>query len=206
MNNKSQIIIGLTGGIATGKSTVTNYLEQKYNFPVIDADVLAREAVEIDSPIFQQIVQRYGREITDLDGNLERSKLAKIIFNNKREKLWLESLIHPFVLQSFHQQIRTNNNAIIVLAIPLLFEAKMSNLATEIWVVACSFSTQIERLKIRNNLSTEDAILRINSQMPLGEKIKLANVVLDNNQNLEYLFKQIDQIIINRLKRINLVT
>ena len=204
MKNKSQIIIGLTGGIATGKSTVTNYLQEKYNFPVIDADVLAREAVQINSPIFKQIIQKYGEEITDVNGNLDRDKLAKIIFNNKADKLWLENLIHPFVLDSFRQEIKSINHAIIVLAIPLLFEAKMTNLATEIWVVACSFSTQIERLKTRNNLSTEDAILRINSQMSLAEKIKLANVVLDNNQNLEYLFKQIDQIIIKRLKRINL--
>lgn len=199
MNNKSQIIIGLTGGIATGKSTVTNYLEQKYNFPVIDADVLAREAVRINSPIFQQILQRYGREVTDKYGNLDRSKLGKIIFNNKIEKLWLESLIHPFVLNSFRQQIKTLDYQVIVLAIPLLFEAKMTNLATEIWVVACSFSTQIERLKARNNLATEDALLLINSQMPLGEKIKLANVVLDNNESLQYLFKQIDQVVANRL-------
>jgi dephospho-CoA kinase len=200
MNNKSQIIIGLTGGIATGKSTVTNYFKQKYNFPVIDADILAREAVRINSPIFEQIIQRYGKEVTDQSGNLDRHKLGKIIFNNKLEKSWLESLIHPFVLQCFRQQIRElNHELVIVLAIPLLFEAKMSNLATEIWVVACSFSTQIERLKARNNLSTEDAILRINSQMPLGEKIKLANVVLDNNGSLQYLFQQIDQVVTNRL-------
>lgn len=200
MYSKSKIIVGLTGGIATGKSTVTNYLEANYNFPLVDADILAREAVNINSPIFQQIVNRYGREILAVDGNLDRQKLGKIIFRNKTEKLWLESLIHPFVLHSFRQKIKEINSRVIILVIPLLFEAKMTNIVTEIWVVACDFKTQLNRLQERNNLSEDNAILRINSQISLGEKIKLANVVFDNNKSLEYLHKQIDQIVKNRLK------
>ncbi len=200
MNKKSQIIIGLTGGIATGKSAVTKYLREKYYFPIIDADILAREAVAIDTPIFKQIIQRYGNEIQAKDGNLDRLRLGKIIFNNKIEKMWLESLIHPFVLTAFRQQIKQINDSIIVLSIPLLFEAKMTNLVTEIWVVVCDFKTQLERLIARDNLSEDDAISRINSQMSLAEKMKLANVVLDNSQSLEYLFNQIDQMVVNRLK------
>ncbi len=202
MYSKSPIIVGLTGGIATGKSTVANYLQEKYDFPLLDADILARDAVKIDSPIFQEIVSRYGQEILAVDGNLDRQKLGQIIFSNKNEKIWLESLVHPFVLNSFREQIKRINSQVIILAIPLLFEAKMTNLVTEIWVVACDFKTQLARLKLRNNLSEDDAIRRINNQMSLGEKIKLANVILDNNESLEYLYKQVDQIVNNRLKKI----
>jgi dephospho-CoA kinase len=192
MKKDKQLIIGLTGGIATGKSTVSNYLAEKYLIPILDADLIAKEAVKINTPIFQNIVNHYGEEILLKDGNLNREKLAKIIFNSEKEKTWLEKQIHPFVADSLQSRIKILSHPIILLSIPLLLEAKMTNLVNQIWVVSCDFSTQLHRLKIRNNLTEKEAISRINSQMPLTEKVKLADIVIDNNGNLTNLYNQIN--------------
>lgn len=188
------MIIGLTGGIATGKSTVSNYLQDKYGIPVLDADVIAREAVKVNSPIFQEIIDRYGEDILSNDGNLNREKLGAIIFNNSLERIWLESQIHPFVRDSFERKIKQLSNPIIILSIPLLFEANMTDLVDRTWVVTCNLANQIERLKTRNNLTQKEALDRINSQMPLVEKVKKADIVIDNNKNLANLYHQIDEI------------
>ncbi len=187
-------IIGLTGGIATGKSSVANYLNNQYGIPVFDADVFAREAVVVNSPIYHQIVKRYGPEIILDDGQLNRPRLAEIIFNNPEEKKWLESQIHPFVYQRFLSLIPQLTQPLNLFVIPLLFEAKMTDLVSEIWVVTCSFENQLKRLQQRDNLSEKQAISRINSQMPLEEKVKLAHLVIDNNGTPQQLFSQLDQI------------
>lgn len=187
-------IIGLTGGIASGKSTVSHYLNQQYNLPVFDADILAREAVVIDSPILKSIIHRYGEEILQSDKSLNRSKLGEIVFNNHEEKEWLESQIHPFVYQKFNSIKKETQKNIIVFVIPLLFEAKMTDLITESWVINSSYEKQLQRLQERNNLSVEEAKIRINSQMPLEKKILLADVVINNNGDKQELYKQIDQV------------
>jgi dephospho-CoA kinase len=185
-------IIGLTGGIATGKSTVANYLAQNHKLPILDADIYARDAVAVGSPILAQIAQRYSQDILLEGGELNRTKLGEIIFTNESERLWVESLIHPYVKQRFYKEIILSSNRILVLVIPLLFEVEMTNLTTEIWVVSCSEPQQIERLRQRNNLTLEQAQARINSQMPLAEKIARADVVLDNSHSLDMLLKQVD--------------
>ena len=191
-------IIGLTGGIATGKTTVANYLAQTHNLPVLDADIYAREAVAIGSPIFQQIVQRYGREILLNHGDLNRQKLGKIIFNDGVERSWLENLIHPYVRQRFIQGISESTSERLVLVVPLLFEAQMTDIVTEIWVVYCREEQQLPRLIHRNNLTLEQAKARINSQIPLAQKVERADVVLDNSSTLEVLLKQVDRLLAYR--------
>lgn len=192
------MIIGLTGGIATGKSTVSNYLQNKYNIPVLDADMIARDAVKVDTPIYHDIIDRYGKAITLNNGELNREKLGNIIFHNHREKAWLESKIHPFVRATFETKIKQLSSPMMVLSIPLLFEANMTDLVDEIWVVVCDFSTEVDRLTTRNNLTREEATYRINSQIPLAEKVKKADIVIDNNKNLLDLYDQIDEIISRR--------
>lgn len=191
----SRRIIGLTGGIACGKSTVSNYLENIYKIPVLDADIYAREAVEKGSAILERIFVRYGRKVKTEDNSLNRQQLGEIIFNNPEEKIWLESQIHPYVRECFKRHLEQLEAPIVVFSIPLLFEAKLTYLVTEIWVVSCGFEQQIERLMTRNNLSREQAIARINNQMPLAEKIALADIVLDNSGDLEALYTQIDRAI-----------
>lgn len=193
---KPQRIIGLTGGIGTGKSTVAHYLEEHYKLPILDADILAREAVNTDSPILQQILKRYGRDICLENGGLNRQKLGEIIFQDTQEKEWLEGQIHPFVRQKLEEGIKYCSENTIILVIPLLFEAKMTDLVTEIWVVTCPLEIQIQRLMQRNSLSQTQAISRINSQMSLAEKVQMADQVIDNKGDLSALWLMVDQALI----------
>ncbi|MDB9326333.1 dephospho-CoA kinase [Nodularia spumigena CS-590/02] len=186
-------IIGLTGGIATGKTTVANYLASAYNLPVFDADIYARDAVAVGSPILSAIAQRYSKEILLPDGSLNREKLRTIIFAQPEERHWIESLIHPYVVERFEQAIIAKSSSqTLLLVIPLLFEAQMTDLVTEIWVVRCSELQQLQRLIQRNHLTPIQAQARINSQLSLSEKAARANVVLDNSSTLESLLKQVD--------------
>lgn len=185
-------IIGLTGGIATGKTTVANYLANTYNLPILDADIYAKEAVAVDSPLLGKIVQRYGEKILLPNDNLNREKLSEIIFNNQEERLWIDNLIHPYVGDRLSVGIRETSLETLVLVVPLLFEAGMTDLVTEIWVVSCSQKQQLERLMNRNQLTLEQAQARIRSQMSLKEKINKADIVLKNNSTAEKLLQQVD--------------
>lgn len=186
-------IIGLTGGIGTGKSTVSRYLANKYQLPVLDADIYAREAVQKSSPILSAIAQRYGSEILQPDGTLNRQKLGQIVFSNSDERRWLEQQIHPLVRDRLVKEIHElPSQQTAVLVVPLLFEARMTDLVTEIWVVYCSRQQQLERLMQRDNLTLEQTQARIDSQMPIEEKCDRADVVLDNSSTLYALLKQVD--------------
>ncbi|MUL35684.1 dephospho-CoA kinase [Gloeocapsopsis dulcis] len=197
MKSQNRRIIGLTGGIATGKSTVAHYLATHHHLPIFDADIYAREAVEVGSPVYQAIAQRYGLDLFLEDGTLNRKKLGDIIFNNAEERVWLEQQIHPYVRDRFAEAIQKPYPK-IVCVIPLLFEAGITDLVTEIWVVICSPQQQLERLMQRNQLTREQALARINSQMSLAEKASRADVVLDNSSTPEALLQQIDAVIKNR--------
>ena len=207
--------IGLTGGIASGKSTVSRYLETHYRLPVLDADVYARQAVAPGSRILRQVCDRYGTAVQQADGRLNRSQLGQIIFNDVAERRWLEGQIHPFVRAAFVQDVERLESGewidpndtqetkehpegaglvdkTVVLAIPLLFEVEMTELVSEVWVVTCPPEVQLARLMKRDRISKQDAQARIASQMPLSEKVALADVVLDNGATPETLFQQVD--------------
>lgn len=192
MNKKHQRLIGLTGGISTGKTTVSNYLAHRYQLPIFDADLYAREVVEPGTTAWKKIIDRYGITVQNSDRSLNRQRLGEIIFSDSDERQWLESAIHPQVRSRFLTAIQTSTAPIIVLAIPLLFEAKMTDLVSEIWVVRCDPIQQLERLMRRDRLTLEQAQTRINSQFPLNQKIAQADVILDNSSTPEALFKQID--------------
>jgi len=192
-------LIGLTGGIGSGKTTVANYLGDRYKIPIWDADLYAREAVLPSSEIFKNIVQRYGNNLLLADGTLNRPKLGNIIFNNPEERRWLEEQIHPWVRQRFLTNINSLQNTaelqekVAVLVIPLLFEANMTDLVTEIWVVYLPEKLQIQRLIQRDQLTKQQALDRIHSQMPLATKCDRADVILDNSGSLADLLKQVDR-------------
>lgn len=193
MSDRTQRLIGLTGGIGTGKTTVSNYLADNYQLPILDADVYAREAVSIGSPILQKISDRYGSDLLLSDGTLNRKKLGEIVFNNPDERRWLEQQVHPYVRQRFAGEMeKLPPNSTAVLVVPLLFEANLTDIATEIWVAYCSPEKQLERVMQRDRLTPEQARSRINSQMSLEEKCKKADVVLDNSSTLENLLEQVD--------------
>ncbi len=202
-------LIGVTGGIGSGKTTVSNYLKEKYQLPIWDADIYARQAVEIGSPILNEILDRYGSDLVLSDGNLNRPRLGEIVFNLPEERRWLEKQIHPYVRDRFAQNIEklasigsrgsetrgpmaSFDGPTAVLAVPLLFEAQMTDLVTEIWVVYLRPPKQIERLMLRDRLTREQAVARINAQVSLEEKRSLADVVLDNSSTPLALLEQVD--------------
>jgi dephospho-CoA kinase len=188
----SQRIIGLTGGISTGKTTVSNYLKT-LSCKVLDTDLYAREAVEPESKGLLAIAQRYGPHLVQADGTLDRAKLGQIIFQDKLEKQWLEALIHPYVrdrLESTRKAL--SQEPILVMAIPLLFEAQMTDLVSEVWVVTCPEAEQLSRLMHRDGLTQEQAQARIDSQWSLKEKCDCADVVIDNSTDLKDLYEQVD--------------
>lgn len=188
----------MTGGIGMGKSTVSNYLATVHQIPILDADILAREAVAPNTSVFHCIVERYGSGILLADGTLNRQRLSEIVFNSVVERLWLEQQIHPYVRDRIEQAIHTpplhdtESCPTVVLVIPLLFEARMTDLVTETWVVQCDQNTQMERLMGRDGLSEEQAKVRINSQMAIQKKIAYADVVLNNCSTKENLLQQVD--------------
>ena len=201
MSDRIVRLIGLTGGIATGKTAISSYLADTYKFPILDADIYAREAVHPGSPILNSIVERYGASILLSDGNLNRPELGNIIFCNPTERQWLEQQIHPYVrqrlveaTQSYISQLSlvSTNTLTLVLVVPLLFEANMTDLCTEIWVVYCSPSMQLERLIKRDGLTCDRANARIQTQLPLDQKCQKADVVLDNSSTLHSLLSQVD--------------
>lgn len=162
---------------------------------MIDADQLAREAVLPGSRALQALADRYGSSILLADKSLDRVKLGQIIFRDGQEKRWVEGLIHPYVRDRLmaERQRFLISGLTLVMVIPLLFEAHMSNLASEIWVVTCTAAQQLTRLMDRSGLTQIEAQARINSQMDLVQKAARANVVLDNSGSLEHLYAQIDQ-------------
>lgn len=191
-----QRIIGLTGGIATGKSLLATHLGDRHGLPILDADHYARQIV--DSPaIVEQLTHRYGAGVLNHDGTVNRPWLAELIFANEQERAWLNGLVHPRVRDRLLREARNHAPQSVVLVVPLLFEAAMTDLVTEIWVVTCSEQQQLQRLMARSNLDEARAWQRIQSQWPLAQKVALADVVLDNSHGPPYLFTQADWFLSN---------
>jgi dephospho-CoA kinase len=191
------ITIGLTGGIAMGKTTVSNHLANHHGLTVLDADQYAHQAVTPGSPILQQIVDRYSPSILQSDGTLDRPQLGDRIFNDRQERQWLEAQIHPFVRASMvhdrDQAHQTHPNRPVILVVPLLLETGMTNLVDTVWVITCPPEQQLARLIARNGLTETAAQARIASQMPIAEKIAQADLVLDNSSTVENLVAQVDR-------------
>lgn len=185
-------LIGLTGGIGTGKTTVSNYLADSYGLPILDADIYAREAVQPGSLVLDKIFERYGSSVELADGTLNRKRLGEIVFNDQNQRRWLEQQIHPYVRDRFQSQLATLTNPTVVLVVPLLFETGMTDLVNEIWVVSCSPEAQLRRIMERDALSQEQALSRLNSQLPIQEKVARADVVLDNSSTRDNLLKQVN--------------
>ena len=179
--------IGLTGGIASGKSSAGKLLQEKHRLAVLDADRYAREALAPGTTASQAVLNRYGKRVFCGD-HLDRKALGEIVFNNPNERLWLEQLVHPVVKQKMDQEIiKLSDAKTIVLMIPLLFETGLDSLCTEIWLVDCDEKQQIERLITRDNCTNQQALARINAQWPLARKRLLADRVINNRNGSDEL-------------------
>ena len=173
--------IGLTGGIASGKSSVGRFLEQQ-GIAVLDADLYAHEALAPGTPATRAVLERYGAKIQSaLSKGLDRAALGSIVFSDPQERTWLEAQLHPLVRQRFDQELQTHGRErVVALMIPLLFEAGLESLCSEVWVVHCSPTQQRQRLMTRNRLSPEEAEQRIRAQWPMDRKTELADCVIKN--------------------------
>jgi dephospho-CoA kinase len=188
--------IGLTGGIASGKSTVARWLGLQ-GLPVLDADVYAREALAAGSPGATAVLERFGERVRaggsgDAAATVDRAALGQIVFSDGAERRWLEQLVHPLVRQRFASELETQAAApAVVLMIPLLFEAGLERLCSEIWLVDCDEHQQLQRLMERDQLSEADAQARVTAQWPLARKRELADRLLDNRGGPEALEAQV---------------
>ncbi len=195
------MVIGLTGGIGTGKSTISQILREK-KFPVIDLDVISHEVIKFPK-VIKKIVENFGKEILENSSNFEnknneiqvsREKLGKIIFENREKRLLLNSIMHPEILRVMREQVSKykKSNKIVFVEIQLLFEVQWEKEFDYILLVSAKKSTQIRRILERDNRSENDALNIINSQMSLEEKRKRSDFVIENDGNIEELKEKID--------------
>lgn len=185
--------IGLTGGIASGKSSVGRLLAAR-GLPLLDADVYAREALAPGSPGAGAVLERYGDRVRAPDGEIYRAALGRIVFGDGAERRWLEQLLHPIVRASFKAKLQElAAEPVVVLVVPLLFEAGLENLCSEVWLVDCDETQQLQRLMARDRLGEADARARIAAQWPLARKRQLADVVLNNRGGPEQLAAEVEQ-------------
>jgi dephospho-CoA kinase len=191
------ILIGLTGSVATGKSTVAKMFK-KCGAIVIDADELAREVVQPGKPAWREIVRTFGRRILNLDRTIDRHALGAIVFHDKKKLRHLERIIHPRVareqIRLTKQAAKNDPKAVVIYDVPLLFEAGIDKRVDKTVVVAATRETQIMRLKNRNGLTRAEALRRIRSQMPLAMKRLRADYILDGTKNRESLSRDISRL------------
>jgi dephospho-CoA kinase len=190
------MLIGLTGGVATGKSTVAKMLEA-CGAVVIDADELAREVVQPDKPAWREIVHRFGRSVLNVDNTINRQVLGQIAFRNRQKLKQLEHIIHPRVareqIRLTREAARKDQHAVVVYDVPLLFETGIDKRVDQTIVVTADQTVQIARLRKRNGLTRAEALRRIRSQMPLAMKRRRADHVLDGTMPKNRLFRVVAQ-------------
>ena len=177
-------VLGLTGGIGSGKSAVSAMFEE-LGIEVVDADIVAREVVEPGSIGLKKITEHFGNEILTSEGTLDRAKLRRIIFANESEKQWLNSLLHPLIRESMITQLKQATSQYVILVAPLLFENGLEKYCDHTLLIDVPVEVQITRTTARDNVSTELAKQIIASQMSRADKQKKATDILDNNRPLE---------------------
>lgn len=177
-------VVGLTGGIASGKSTVSKTLRQ-LGAAICDADKIAKELQEAGTEVWQEITHTFGPDILLNDGSLNRQALGEIVFNDNDARQKLDSIVHPKVMERVNMVIAESNARVVIVDAPLLIEAHMTAMVDEVWVVSVSEQLQLKRLMQRNNLDEREALARLRSQMPLSDKLKYADKVIDNSGSIE---------------------
>lgn len=189
------MILGLTGGIASGKSTTAEYLASK-NIPIIDADKIARQVVLPGERALKKLEKEFGSDILNEDGTLNRLALAGFLFSSKEDRQLINDIMQPEIRKAIEkeaQEFAKQDLDLVVVDIPLLYEQKYQNMVDKIMVIAVSEETQLERLMARDDLSTAQAKKRVLSQMPIAAKVQAADIVIDNEQDREELYKQLDE-------------
>ena len=194
---KANLIVGVTGGIASGKTTVTKILEG-FGVPLIDFDVLARKVVEPDTKALKGIVEYFGEKILEKNGSLNRKKLSRIVFQNPKKRKKLEDLTHPPIYNEFTKEIeyirKRQPNSIIQVSVPLLVEKNLQYMFHKILVVYLKREEQIRRLALRENIFFKEAEDIVKSQLPIEEKLKWADYIIYNDNSLEETRLQVEKL------------
>ena len=201
MRHTNSKIIGLTGGIASGKSTVSSILIDK-GYKVIDADILSREVVAIGKPAYKDIIKYFGENILNEDKSLNRRALGDLVFSDEEHLLVLNNIIHPYIFKEIQNYIDNTpiSDNIIFVDIALLIEKydelkKQGIIFDEIWLIYVDEDTQLKRLMLRNNLNEKQATDRIKAQIPLKEKKEKATKIIDNNGSLTQLNQNVEELL-----------
>ncbi|MCT1796724.1 dephospho-CoA kinase [Helcococcus kunzii] len=187
-------IVGITGSIATGKSTVTDILKD-LGYNVIDADKIAHQLMKVGNENYDAIVSYFGDKILNPDKSINRKKLGNIVFNDKKQLNKLNNLTHDNIFNKIKENIEFYKNEIIFVDIPLLIELKIKGALSiefdEIWLVYVDRQIQIERLAKRNNISYDEAEKLVNTQINIDDKVQYCDFILDNSKDIDYVKKQI---------------
>lgn len=197
------LVFGLTGGLASGKSTVAARLVER-GIPLIAADALAREVVEPGSPGLVAVIQRFGAYVLNPDGTLDRRRLAARVFEDAAELAALNAIVHPLVRERFLERVRElseQGHPLVGYEVPLLFENQLEAELRPVVLVAAPESMQIERAMARDGLSRSEALARLRAQLPLGEKLARADLVIWNDKDLDALRRETDPVIDELLRR-----
>ncbi|EHR0226448.1 dephospho-CoA kinase [Vibrio parahaemolyticus] len=185
------LVIGLTGGIASGKTTVANLFKQQFKIDIVDADIVAREVVEPGTHGLNAIIQHFGQDITHDDNTLDRAKLREKIFSNPEEKAWLNALLHPIIREKMIEDLQQVTSDYTLLVVPLLVENNLDSLCDRVLVVDVEPETQISRTVKRDNVSEEQAHAILASQASRQQRLDIADDVVKNNPNDPDLLLQI---------------
>lgn len=186
-------IIGLTGGIASGKTQVSDHFERAHQIDIIDADVIARQVVEPNTPALKEIENRFGAEILRSDKSLNRAKLREIIFNHEAEKDWLNQLLHPIIRKQIQASLAQATSPYAILVAPLLIENKLEYLVDRVLVVDVDEATQLKRTTARDNVSISQVKAILSAQIDRKTRLAQADDVINNNDiDLNQLKQQVD--------------
>jgi len=188
-----KVILGITGSFGSGKSTVAGIFKS-FGAKIIDADSISRKITRPKAPAYKKIVRLFGRGILQRSGVIDRKRLAGVVFNNPVALSSLTRIIHPEVIRSIRREIRDSAQSFIILDVPLLIEAGLQNAVDKLIVVSSSQRKQIERVRRKTGLKKLDILKRIAAQIPLKEKVRLADFVIDNDGSMNKTRKQVTEI------------
>lgn len=191
--DKKKIVIGITGSFGSGKTSVARILRH-YGARLIDADRLAHDCIKPHSSAYKKIIAVFGKGVLKKNRIIDRKKLARIVFNNKELLKKLNNLIHPQVTRDIKDIIRNSREGMVVLDAPLLIEAGLQGLVDKLIVVTLSQKEQLRRLKKKSSLTRADILKRIKCQIPLRQKMRIADFVIDNNGSIKETARQVEQI------------
>ena len=187
-------VIGITGGIASGKSFVSSVVK-KCGYPVIDADLISKQLTEKDMPVYHAIIKTFGETYLREDKELDRAKLASLIFNDKQAKCLLNSISHPLILDEMEKRIKEAESDLVFVDVPLLYESGLEYMFDKIICVYLPRTIQIDRLMKRDNISYEYAVKKIESQKSLEEKKNLADFVINSSNSFDYVEQSVIELI-----------